>query len=141
MGGLLFALTILSSISLQDCPDVVDIPSLVEPSTGKMNLEHLSRDLPKYKPWLSPHAWEEWEEFLATTDDLVSTQPGLDLNKWRLHRLVSAAIVRPVPPAASITNDTLTLLAKETTTFPQVCTYLIVWISLSYSGVYVCVQY
>ena len=38
---------------LKGCPNVEDAPSLVAPCADKIDLEHLSRDLPKYKPWLS----------------------------------------------------------------------------------------
>lgn len=103
-----------NSALLQGCADVLDDPPLVVPSTGKMDLEHL-RDLPNYKPQLPSHSWEEWEEFIANTDNLLETQPHLDVNKWKL----SAAIVRPSPGPPTISSETLALLTKETTAPPK----------------------
>ena len=37
-----------NSALLQGCADVLDAPPLLVPSTGRMNLENLLRDLPKY---------------------------------------------------------------------------------------------
>lgn len=31
----------------------------------------LSRDLPKYKPWMSARSWEEWEQFIENIDTLT----------------------------------------------------------------------
>ena len=88
---------------VQDCPDIADDPSLVTPSTDKLDLEHLLRDLPKYRPRLSPHSWEEWEEFMANIDDLHLEHPDLDVNKWNLRNLLSAAILTLTPPLSSDT--------------------------------------
>ena len=85
-----------------------------------MDLEHLTADLPKYKPWVSAESWEEWEEFLAKTDDLLSTQPHLPVNKWKLSQLASAAISRPSATSVTLASDTVALLAKETTEPPKV---------------------
>lgn len=104
---------------------MADVPNLVQPSVDKIDLEHLLRDLPKYKPWLSAQAWEHWEEFIRHTDDLSKTQHCS--NAWELPRLISAAITRPTcSDSVSISSDTLALLAKETDVPAKVCVYMYV---------------
>ena len=86
-----------------------------------MDLEHLLRDLPKYKPWLADHSWREWEEFIAKRDDLLLTQPHLHTNQWNIQKLISAAILRPSPaPVTPLSRETAILLAKETSAPPKV---------------------
>ena len=95
-------------LCMQDCPDAIDIPALVTPKSDKLDLEHFFRDLQKCKPWLSATAWEAWECFTATSDDLFSSQ--LADVQWRLPELVSAAIIAaqasmqdsPVPPKVCV---------------------------------------
>jgi len=94
---------------------VVDVPPLVAPCADKLDLEHLFRDLPKYKQWLSASAWENWEEFIATSAELVLNPIPI---KWELSSLVSAAITaahaRSQSHSESISLETTQLLAKET---------------------------
>ena len=68
---------------VQGCPDVVDVPAAVEPNLDKLDLDRFLQDLPKYKPWLSAVAWEAWEEFHITTDELRVSR----LNSWDLPNL------------------------------------------------------
>ena len=99
---------------IQSCPDAVDVPTAVEPDLSKIDLEHLLRDLPKYKPWLSSVAWEAWEEFRTTTDNLgeVWSSP------WGLPKLVSNAIIagraRKESTTAPVSDETRAILSKET---------------------------
>ena len=98
---------------VQGCPDVVDVPAAVEPNLGKMDLDHFLQDLRKYKPWLSAVAWEAWEEFRTSTDELTVSR----LNSWDLPKLVSDAILaaeaRKGHVGASISNETTQILDKE----------------------------
>ena len=45
-------------------PDCTDKPEMVTPNESKLDVPRLVTDIPKYKPWLSPAAWREWEAFL-----------------------------------------------------------------------------
>lgn len=82
-------------------------------NSAKLDLEHLFRDLPKYKPWLSATSWEAWEQFMAT--DLLKQEE----QNWRLHSLLASAIKaleNRSEPSTCISADTRALLAKETDT-------------------------
>ena len=99
---------------MQGCPDVIDSPPLVVPTADKLDLEHLFRDLPKYKRWVSASAWEEWEKFIETSACLLKS----DAVKWELDSLVSAAVradyARNQAQKESLSTETLQLLVKET---------------------------
>ena len=93
------------------------------PSSGKIDLEHLLRDLHKYRQWLSGPAWEAWESFMSKTAELDHLT--LDPVPWMLPTLVSAAIIssstrmvqEPEPLGAEITR----LVSKDTNIPAKVC--------------------
>ena len=99
---------------MQGCPDEIDSPPLVVPTTDKLDLEHLFRDLPKYKRWVTASAWEEWEKFIESSPSLLKS----DAVKWEIDSLVSAAIradyARNHAQRESLSPETVQLLAKET---------------------------
>ena len=75
---------------LKGCPNVEDAPSLVAPCADKIDLEHLSRDLPKYKPWLSNESRKEWEassrcEQMGSTKTFDSYGHGLHYGNKSAH--------------------------------------------------------
>lgn len=57
---------------MQDYP--VGLPKCVVPTDDKLDIPSLKSDIPKFRPWLSVEAWEDWERFLK------STLPALDCN-------------------------------------------------------------
>lgn len=59
----------------------------MKPCLDKLDLEHLLRDLPKYKQWLKAVSWSDWEEFMANTSELSKCA---DL-QWKLRRLIESA--------------------------------------------------
>ena len=63
-------------------------PSLVLPSSAKLDLERLLRDLPKFKPWISAQSWESWEAFTAQTEKLDS----ITSIPWELPKLAANAL-------------------------------------------------
>lgn len=66
---------------VQGFSDCAAKPDLLKPDITKMGLERLPADLPKYKPWLSPSAWLDWEEFMSTTGCLTEV---MDI-PWEMH--------------------------------------------------------
>ena len=72
----------------QGCPDASDIPRMVSRCTDKLDLDHLLRDLPRYKPWVSPQAWLAWEEFMRFKSSLTEQA----VIPWPLPALLSSAI-------------------------------------------------
>ena len=93
---------------------MIDSPPLVLPTTGKLDLEHLFRDLPKYKRWVTATAWEEWEKFIETSPSLLKS----DAVKWEMDSLVSAAVradyARNQAQKESLSPETIQFLVKET---------------------------
>ena len=106
-----------TTLLMQGCPDAIDVPSLVVSSSQKIDLEHLMRDLHKYRQWLSAPAWEAWEGFMSTTAELdqLSAEPV----DWVLPTLVSAAITashtRMQPQLTPLSAEISQLVAKDTT--------------------------
>lgn len=103
----------------QSCPDASDIAPLVVPSSAKIDLEHLLRDLPKYRQWLSVSAWEAWERFMSTTRELDQLSGGTP--HWMLPTLVSAAIISAhtrVQPETEPLGDGVTQLVSKETAIP-----------------------
>ena len=100
------------------CPDVTDPPPLVIPSSEKIDMEHLLRDLQKYKNWLSAPAWQAWEQFIANSATL--NQLGAAPIQWKFPLLVSAALVASQSRIHDQTDpmsvETTALVAKETAT-------------------------
>ena len=126
---------------IQSSPDAVDAAPLVVPSAEKIDLDHLLRDLQKYKPWLSVSAWEAWEQFMSTSSELsqLSVHPA----HWMLPTLVSAAITASYARAQlqpeSISTETTQLLAKETAVPAKViyaclyCTSIWIYVIILYN--------
>ena len=108
---------------MQGCPEVTDVPLLVSPCSDKMDPEHLTNDIPKYKQFISATSWQEWEKFLANLKDIES----LPTLSWSLPQLLSASIVASAQRKRSgaspvISPDTLSLLDKEIAPPPPVST-------------------
>ena len=57
---------------MQGSPDVADAPDSVSPCGDKIDPARLTCDIPKYKPYLSPSSWQNWEEFLANLENIDS---------------------------------------------------------------------
>ena len=54
-------------------------------------------DIPKWKQWLSPQSWEEWEEFLLSgLDKLGGTSQ--ETSQWPLELLASTIQADSLPP-------------------------------------------
>lgn len=92
------------------------------PSGAKIDPVRLNADIPKYKPYISPMSWNNWEEFLTNLENIDSVQPQV----WILPQLLSASIKasairlekeRTVP---GVSLDTMNLLEKEVTAPPPV---------------------
>ena len=124
---------------MQGCPDAIDVAPLVVPSSHKIDLEHLLRDLHKYRQWLSAPAWEAWERFMSTTTELdqLSAEPV----DWVLPTLVCAAIkasnaqVQPQPE--SLSAEISHLVAKDTALPTKVYFWHIVF-AFTYIHTYMC---
>ena len=97
---------------------------MVSPSTDKLDLERLFRDLPKYKPWITAQSWDSWETFIANDKELMSVKPI----PWEFlklqHNAASAEAVRRSIPKSTITPETALLLEKETSE-PKKVIYII----------------
>jgi len=63
----------------------------VSPYLQTLDLDQFFRDMPKYKPWLSSTAWEQWESFQQKKEELLLENPKEQI--WNIPRLISAAIV------------------------------------------------
>ena len=112
-------------VILQGLPAVDDAPDLVKPCGDKLDPEHLIRDLPKYKPYISASSWQHWEEFLSNLDNIEEVRPQLS---WPLTQLYSASIIASTrrknqEPPADVTPATMTILDKETAPPPPVSNY------------------
>lgn len=87
-----------------------------------MDPERLTVDIPKYKPYLSQSSWVHWEEFLAKLEDVNKLKSQL----WTLPQLLSESIKASLQrkenkgPDQAISQETLTLLEKETAAPPPV---------------------
>jgi len=79
--------------------------------------------MPKYKPWLSSTAWEQWESFQQKKEELLLENPKEQI--WNIPRLISAAIVaaecrKRTAVGVTLSAETAALLEKQTTKPPQV---------------------
>ena len=61
---------------------------MVTPDTLKMDVQRLLLDIPKYRAWVNPMAWKDWEIFSNNIDKL-SEAP---FRSWNMQLLGSAAI-------------------------------------------------
>ena len=106
---------------MQGCPDVKTPPAFVVPSAAKLDLERLLRDLPKYKQWINARSWESWEEFIANTEKLTEINPL----PWKFLQLKAnaeaAERVRKQQPPCTLTQETASIIEKETAAIPEVC--------------------
>ena len=85
---------------------------MVTPNASKLDVPRLVTDIPKYKPWLSPAAWREWEAFLDKIEELSVTPRS----SWNMHPLIAAAITSCATRGqanASLSEDLVQLLEKE----------------------------
>ena len=48
-----------------------DIPEPVNPSSDKHYPDHLMKDLPNYKPFISPCSCQHWENILLHMEDIM----------------------------------------------------------------------
>ena len=62
------------------------VPSLSLPSDDKQDINQLQSDVPKWKPWLSDHSWEEWSDFLKSGIRKLSQLPSIS-PEWPLETL------------------------------------------------------
>lgn len=89
-------------------------PSIVEPTTTKLDLERLVRELPKYKPWMSAASWEKWESFIDKIDELDAVKEI----PWEISKLIASSSSQRVQEetnnAEPLDSETLRLIAKET---------------------------
>ena len=65
---------ICTCVRTQEIPSIEEVPSLLHPTSSKLDPEHLLRDLPKYKPWISAQSWEKWDTFIHQIDQLDTLQ-------------------------------------------------------------------
>ena len=91
-----------------------NVPPLVHPCTDKMDLERFSRDLPKYKPWLTNQSWGAWEDFITSSHQLSALDKDV---YWMLPDLQAAGTAvrtsnNDLPP--SLSEEAQSLLEKET---------------------------
>ena len=99
-------------------------PSLVCPSQEKVDLERLLREIPKYKPWVSPVSFEQWIKFADEARPLFTTvNPDV---LWPLPILKLTASRRPVAAnnTTELSDSTRALLAKDFTVPKTVCAVL-----------------
>lgn len=112
-------------VHLQGCPDVKIPPVFVEPSTDKLDVERLVRDLPKYKQWITATSWESWEEFIANTEKLMEVKPL----SWNFSQLIvnaeAAEKNRKQQSSSVLTQETVSIIDKETAAIQEVCLLLI----------------
>ena len=96
--------------------DCIDKPQLVVPDSSKLDVPRLLSDIPKYKAWVSPSAWKDWEMFLQDVDQLTLV-PDVP---WNMDKLISTAITSNAAritcaSRSDISEDLLQILAKTST--------------------------
>ena len=91
------------------------------PSSDKLDLNRLVRDLPKYKQWINAKSWESWEEFIANIKKITEVK----IIPWNLPQLKvnaeDAEKIRKQRPSCSLTQETVNIIEKETASLPEVC--------------------
>ena len=102
----------------QGCPDPNTPPPLVEPSARLLDLERFAADLRKYRPFMSPQAWHSWQEFVENSSGLC--QPPSDAF-WEMPDLVLVSKCVPHAKEDVVSNETTTLVEKETRAPTGVC--------------------
>ena len=61
-------------------------PALCQPSLDKQDISQLKTDLPKWKPWLTQHSWDEWTNFIENEVQKVEEAPS-DSPIWPLQEM------------------------------------------------------
>ena len=93
-----------------------DVAPTVAANCDKLDLGRFYTDLPKYFPYLSEKARNDWDNFKEANPEELSTRRI----SWDLQSLLSAAIISASQghsdPENSISPDTLRLLQKEVAT-------------------------
>ena len=96
-------------------------PAFVVPSTDKLDLERLIRDLPKYKQWINAKSWESWEEFIDNTEKITEVKPL----PWNFSQLIinaeTAEKIRKQQPSCTLAQETASIIDIETAAIPEVC--------------------
>lgn len=111
---------------IQGAPDVPDPPDPVVPCDAKIDSARLIADIPKFKPYISPISWNNWEEFLANLENINTVQP----QGWILPQLLSASIkasakrLETEQSVPQVSLDTMNLLGKEVNAPPPVSALL-----------------
>ena len=98
----------------QGCPDASDVPRMVSRCADKLDLDHLLRDLPKYKPWVSPQAWSAWEEFMRSKSGLTEQEIIPGPLPALLSNAIRSAHQRAIAATPAISCETASLISKET---------------------------
>jgi len=104
----------------------MNAPSLLCPSPEKVDLERLLREIPKYQPWVSTAAFNQWTAFADEARSLFTTvNPDV---LWPLPILQEAAARRPTTSNSTpeLSDTTRTLLEKDFRTPNRVCFVLFV---------------
>jgi len=112
--------------SWQDPPDVTDQACAVEPNCEKFYLEQFYQDLPKYMPFLSTNACQQWERFKSENPTTLSHSTSL---KWLLPDLHRASVLSAQVQDSvdhSISAEAIALVEKELAAPKQVSFCLIV---------------
>ena len=102
--------------------DCVDKPQLVVPDSSKLDVSRLLLDIPKYKAWVSPSAWKDWEAFIQDIDKL-SLVPEI---AWKIDKIIATAITSSAARSAKtshVNEDLLQILAKRNTVPAKVRIY------------------
>lgn len=87
---------------------------MVVPDVSKLDVPRLLSDIPKYKPWVSPSAWKDWEIFLQDTSKLTSVPDVC----WNMDRLIATAMSSNAARSkavATINEDLQQILNKSST--------------------------
>ena len=109
-------------LALQGMTDCVDKPQLVVPDSSKLDVSRLLLDIPKYKAWVSPSAWKDWEAFIQDIDKL-SLVPEI---AWKIDKIIATAITSSAARSAKtshVNEDLLQILAKRNTVPAKVRIY------------------
>ena len=100
-------------------------PSLLCPSADKVDLERLLQEIPKYQPWVSPLAFEQWGLFADEASTLLTTvNPDV---LWDLPILQVASNSRPATSSTDnqLSDETRALLEKQSRIPKLVTTYFV----------------
>jgi len=108
------------SFILQGTPDVTNEGVQVVPSCDKIDLDRFYQDLPKYMPFLSLSAREAWDNFKTANPVTLTSSDSLMWKLPVLHRAAVLSSQQQESSEQSVSHETSSLVAKETTTPKQV---------------------